>query len=118
MNPQQTKILIVEDEILIAMQLETNLLRAGYAVCGMATNGKDALDLVKNQHPDVVMMDIRLQGALDGIDTARLISDFSSASIIFMTGYSDPKLQARAMDLNPAAFLLKPVNISQIFRYL
>jgi DNA-binding NarL/FixJ family response regulator len=59
-------------------------------------------------------MDIRLMGEMDGIEAARQISAFSTAQIIFITGYSDPGLKERALALNPAGYLIKPVELYEI----
>ncbi len=103
------KILIVEDEFLIAMDLKTKLIRAGYPVCGPVATGKDAIESTRKEAPGVVLMDIRLMGEMDGIEAARQIGSFSSAIIIFTTGYQMVDLKARAMELKPAAYLNKPV---------
>ena len=111
MNPSQTKFLIVEDEILIALQLERYLVNAGYTVCRIVGNGKDAVETARSECPGVILMDINLQGAMDGIEAARQIGEFSSPSVIFMTGYSDQALKDRALTLHPAAYLYKPVDM-------
>ncbi len=107
-------ILIVEDEILVGLMLKTQLNQAGYLVCGVVASGEEAIELAQKENPDVVLMDIRLRGAMDGIEAAGRISAFSSARIIFTTGYQDPELKERAMKLNPAAFLRKPVGYTDI----
>ena len=108
------KILIVEDEFLIALELKKSLSQSGYAVCGPVASGQEAVESARTESPDMVLMDIRLMGDMDGIEAARQIGTFSSASIIFATGYPDPDLKARAMALKPAAYLIKPVEISDI----
>jgi YesN/AraC family two-component response regulator len=108
------KILIVEDESLIAMSLKSQLSKAGYKVCKLATTGKEAVEIMKLECPDVVLMDIRLPGDIDGIEAARQIGEFSTAMIIFASGYSDLTLKERAMILHPAAFLIKPIDVDDI----
>jgi YesN/AraC family two-component response regulator len=103
-------ILIVEDELLVGLALKIELRKAGYRICGMVTSGEDALEAVRNELPDVVIMDIRLLGKMDGIEAASQIRSFSSSKIIFTTGYQDPELKKRASLLNPIAYLIKPVN--------
>ncbi len=111
---QNLKFLIVEDESLVAFQLKKGLTRAGHTVCGMAASGEQALAVAREENPQVILMDINLLGAMDGIEAARQISKFLSASIIFTTGYADSGLKERAMALHPAAYLSKPVDVPQI----
>jgi CheY-like chemotaxis protein len=108
------KFLIVEDETLIAYQLKKSLTRAGYEVCGTVGVGEQAVELARKERPDVILMDIRLLGAMDGIETARQIRTFLSAALIFTTGYMAPELKARASALQPIAYLSKPVDVQEI----
>jgi CheY-like chemotaxis protein len=110
----RTKILIVEDEGLIALQLSMMLGRAGFEVCEPVGLGEDAIEHSREERPDVILMDIRLRGEMDGIEAARQIGGFSRAKIIFTTGHADPETRARAEALRPAAFLVKPVAIRSI----
>jgi YesN/AraC family two-component response regulator len=108
------KILIVEDEFLIAFDLKHNLERSSFVVCGTAAEGEESIEMAKSSDPDVILMDINLMGDMDGIDAAKKIGEFSSALIIFTTGYQDPKLRERAAKLKPAAYLIKPISIQEI----
>ena len=111
---QKIKILIVEDESLVALYLQKSLQQEGYEVGMLATRGEEAVESAQRENPDVILMDIRLEGDVDGIEAARRISEFSPAKIIFNTSYKDPETKERAMALNPAAFLIKPVKIPDI----
>ncbi len=111
---KKLKILIVEDESLIALALRMSLIEAGYEVCEMVASGEQAIESARKEDPDVVLMDTRLTGDMDGIEAARQISAFSSALIIFTTGYQDSNLRGQAMALDPAAYLIKPVEICEI----
>jgi DNA-binding NarL/FixJ family response regulator len=108
------KVLIVEDEALIALQLKMSLKQAGYELCEPVARGEDAIAIARQEKPDVILMDIRLIGDMNGIEAARQIVTFSSAKIIFTTGHSDASLKAHAMELNPTAYLVKPIEISSI----
>ncbi len=101
------KILIVEDEILIGMMLAENIRDFGYDPCEVVTSANEALQAVREQHPDAILMDISLSGRLDGIDAAQLIREYSNVPIIFFTGYRDQKLLKRAQATNPVAILDK-----------
>ncbi|MBD3305915.1 response regulator, partial [candidate division KSB3 bacterium] len=83
------RILLVEDEVMIAMGLELELKRAGYPECQRVVSGEEALVRVAQEPPDLILMDIRLAGKLDGIETARQIQAQTDIPIIFMTGYPD-----------------------------
>jgi len=102
------KILIVEDEVLISWSLKILLSREGYTVLGPVTNASDAIEALEDS-PDIVLMDIQLMGAMDGVDAARAIGTRSSAKIIFTTGYSDPTMTERARSVRPRAILHKPI---------
>lgn len=111
---RKLKLLIVEDETLVAFSLERKLVRLGYEVGEIAVTGEQAIQFAREQNPEAILMDIRLLGEMDGIEAARQIVSFLPAPIIFTTGYSDLDLKARAMALNPVAYLLKPVGAGQI----
>ena len=103
-------VLIVEDEALLAMALRIELENEGIPVCGNASTKNKAVELVDAEHPDVVLMDIRLAGAADGITAAREIKQRADTEIIFMTGYNDNELRNKAEELKPLGFLTKPVD--------
>jgi DNA-binding NarL/FixJ family response regulator len=108
------RVLIIEDEFLIALDLQQKLHRSCFEVCGTAAEGEEAVEIARTTDPDAILMDINLMGPIDGIEAARQIGEFSSAIIIFTTGYQDPGLRERAMALKPAAYLIKPINIIEI----
>ncbi len=114
MNKSPFRILLVEDEVVIARCLAVELERAGYVVCGRVTKGEAAIAAVKKDRPDVILMDIRLAGDLDGVETARRILSSAPIPIIFMTGYSDSEVVDRAKGLNPLGFLFKPIRVERI----
>jgi CheY-like chemotaxis protein len=82
------KILIVEDEILIAEDLRLMLQRMGYQVVGIASSGIEAIRKADKTHPDLVLMDVRLQGAMDGVETARQIRSKADIPIIYATAHA------------------------------
>lgn len=108
--------LIVEDEVLIAMGIEMELINAGFKVCGRVTSGEAAIRAVAELKPDLVLMDIRLSGQLDGIEAAECISADSSAEVIFMSGYQNDEILERAMRLHPRGFLIKPFSLASLRR--
>ena len=108
MPENKAKILIVDDEVIIASDLESRLKALGYTVCAKATSGEQALDLVEQHQPDLVMMDIVIQGEMDGIDAAEVIRDKWGIPVVFTTSYADPERLERAKLTYPFGYILKP----------
>jgi CheY-like chemotaxis protein len=108
------KILLVEDEFLIARLLQRNLKLLGYEMVELVSSGEEALERVKEEKPDVIVMDIRLAGELNGIEAAKEIRQFCATPIIFLSGYSDRETIARANQVEPLAFLIKPISPDDI----
>src|SRR4051812_40110190 len=102
------RILIVEDKTVIAEALAATLEKAGYSIAGKATSGEEALMLLEAEIPDVVLMDIHLDGKLDGIQTAEQINKLYSVPVIYLTDFHDEATISRAKHTRPAAYLLKP----------
>lgn len=108
--PGNVHILIVEDEYIIAMDLKLTLEALGYQVTGPTSSGQEALELIKNNKPDLILMDIRLQGKMDGITTARRIQELYDIPIVFLTAYTDNYTLTRANISSSSAYLVKPVE--------
>jgi two-component system, response regulator PdtaR len=104
------KVLIVEDEFFIALDAQTQIESLGCTVVGIAVSADEAITIVEREAPDIVLMDIRLQGVTDGIDAAREIRTRFSSRIIFVTANTDPSTRARAHAVQPTAFLEKPLT--------
>ena len=107
-NTEKMRILICEDEVIIAIDLEARLKGLGYAVCGKTISGKNALELVERYQPDLVMMDIVLKGEIDGIAAAEAIRDKWGIPVIFITAYTDMERLNRAKLTYPFGYILKP----------
>lgn len=105
---QPFKILIVEDEMIIAANISLQLISLGYEVTGIIPRGEEALVHMKQNKPDIVLMDIQLKGELDGIETARLIQQKQDIPIIYLTANADDTNFAKAKDTHPYAFISKP----------
>lgn len=104
------RVLIVEDEALIALDLERRLQRAGYEVVGVADNADDALRTFQETQPDLVLMDIFIRPPLDGIETARAIGRVGDVPVVFLTAYADDDTLRRASETSPYGYLLKPFD--------
>jgi len=103
-------ILIVEDEGIQAMNTKLTLLRMGYEVLPIAISGKSAVELARRHNPDLILMDIRLRGNMDGIEAARIINEKTHTPVIFISAYADEQTMQRAQKTSPVAFLEKPVE--------
>ncbi|HRZ28469.1 MAG TPA: PAS domain S-box protein [Spirochaetota bacterium] len=111
----ETRILIVEDETVIAMHLEKVLEKLGYRVCGWVTTGEAAVEKAGELRPTLILMDIFLSGDMDGIDAAKIIRDTLSIPVIYITGNADFPTIARARETEPYGYILKPVNTLHLF---
>jgi CheY-like chemotaxis protein len=101
-------ILLVEDDDIVAKVADWRLKNLGYEVCGRATAGAEAMELVVKQKPDLVLMDINIRGEIDGIETARMIKKGFSIPVVFLTSHSEGPTLERAKETNPDGFILKP----------
>src|SRR3954452_7573641 len=100
---------------MIAWDMTLGLEEAGFKVCGIAGEGAKALAQVGLDPPDLVLMDVNLKGSLDGIETAvALRTQVPNVPIIFVTGFGDPDTAARIRSVNPAGYLLKPVDPEEL----
>lgn len=120
MNNKKITALIVEDEVIIAQWLEMELEYANVAVKGVFSNGESCIEAVKNMDSDldVILMDVNINGTLDGIETAIEILKIREVKFIFMTGFSVENIKERALMLEPVAFLTKPVVIEDLTQIL
>lgn len=106
----QGKILIVEDEVISALDMQLTLEDFGYERAFLATTGEEAVMLAGKENLLVVLMDINIGGAMDGIEAAEVIRAIQGIPVIFMTGYSDDEMIAKARHINPVAILSKPLD--------
>ena len=111
---KQPKVLVAEDDALIAMSLHQVLSLFGFEVVGVAATVADALCLAQNTRPDLAIFDIQLRGTRDGIEGAALIRNILDIPVVFLTAQGDEQTRARADALHPAAYLRKPASVQQI----
>jgi CheY-like chemotaxis protein len=104
----KAKILVVEDESIIAMDLRITLTKMGYKVTSIVNNALAAIQKVEQDKPDLIIMDIMLGGSLDGIEAAKIISYHHSIPIIYVTALKDDETIKRAYLPDPFLFLMKP----------
>ncbi len=104
----KTEILIVEDEAIIAMEIENRLKSLGYAVPAVVSTGADAIQEIAKTLPDLALMDIKLKGEMDGIETAAQIRDRYDVPVVYLTVYADEDTLQRAKITEPFGYLIKP----------
>ncbi len=107
-NPAPASILLVEDEGIVAHDLQETLTRLGYRISGIASEGAQAVRMAQDLQPELVVMDVGLRGEIDGIQAARLIQERSQVPVIFLTGHSDPATLQRAVLTGPLGYIVKP----------
>lgn len=108
MNLTQSKILVVEDESIVASHIGEILKDSGYKVTDTVPSGEMALLSVGEEEPDLILMDIVLNGGMSGIEAAKKINSHIDVPIIFLTAYSDEKTLAKAKDIGPFGYIVKP----------
>ena len=108
------RILIVEDESICAKDIQIMLNRLGYSVSGIASKGKEAIEKTRETHPDLILMDIKLKGDMDGIETAERIRELLSIPIIFMSALTDEASLNRTRKIKPSFFIPKPIGINEL----
>jgi PAS domain S-box-containing protein len=108
------RILIVEDEIVVALNLETRLPELGYQVAGRTGDGADAIRIAEALRPDLVLMDIHLKGDTDGIEAARDIKDRLHIPVVYLTAFSDDETLQRAKISEPFGYVMKPFGIREL----
>ena len=109
------RILIVEDEVIVAMTIEDSLVNRGYEVIGTVDNGYSAIELAGKENPDIILMDIRLNGDLDGIETVERINEKMDIPVIFLTAHSDEETLSRVLRTKPYSFLIKPFREKELY---
>ncbi len=107
---KKAKILIVEDEAIIAMKIESSLQNLGHEVTSIVDTGEKAIEKADKDKPDIILMDIRIKGEMDGIAAAEIIRTQFQIPIIFMTAYLDEKRLEKAKLTMPFGYILKPVS--------
>jgi len=102
------KILIVEDEAVVSLDVTRRLEKMGYEVMGRIASGEEAIELIQEKRPDLVLMDINLQGEMDGIETATKLYKEYNLPVIYLTAYAGESTLERAKESKPYAYILKP----------
>jgi CheY-like chemotaxis protein len=109
------RILIVEDEHIVAMGIKRMLKNLGYTVTGVASSGEDAINKTESTFPDVVLMDIMLKGDIDGVEAAKAIRAKFEVPVVYLTAYSDNTILDRAKKTDPFGYIIKPFDEMDLY---
>lgn len=112
------RLMIVEDNMLIRMDLEESLSESGFEICATARSGQEAIEKALLSKPELILMDIGLKGEMNGIEAAATLRKQSNIPIIFLSGNSDLKKSALALNLEPLKFIVKPVNTEDLIKLI
>ena len=110
----EVKILIVEDENIIALNIKKKLKSFGYAIPAIASTGEEAVKMAEIILPDLILMDIMLKGDMDGVEAAEEIRKRFDIPVIYLTAYSDDKVLERAKITEPYAYIVKPFKANDL----
>ncbi len=116
MRTRKKKILIVEDQSVIAIDLKKSLSKKGYIVVGISDNAQDAVNIVNECEPDLILMDIMLNGEKNGIETAEMIRKERDIPIIYLTALTDVDTYLKAIKTEPYKYLMKPLEMESLER--
>ena len=114
MSEEKKKVIIVEDDLILNLLYESYLERLGFETEGELVYGKTAIETTKQFDPDLIVMDISLEGDIDGIDAMLKIRQFSQVPVIYITGNSEPYQVERAKDTDPLDYLTKPIEFEDL----
>ena len=111
-------IMVVEDEGVVSIDIRNMLRKAGYDIAAVAFQGEEAVRKAETTKPDLVLMDIGLKGEIDGIEAAKKIRERLHIPVVFLTGFADENTMAKAKEVDPSGFIIKPINEEELRRIL
>jgi DNA-binding LytR/AlgR family response regulator len=114
----KTRVLIVEDDMIIAANISLQLSKLGYEITGIESRGEEAINHARLNTPDLVLMDINLKGSIDGIETAFAMQTNTDIPIVYITANNDEATFEKAKKTHPFAFIAKPINMRALHRTL
>lgn len=110
MKTSKAKIMIVEDESVLAENLQMKLETLGYEVTGVADHAEQAISMARENRPEVILMDVRLNGEMDGIQASQILQEESRIPVVYLTGHADEETYNRMQETHPDGCLLKPCD--------
>ncbi len=108
------RVLVVEDESIVAMGIKHKLQNLGHSVVDMVATGEDAIKSARENHPEIILMDIVLKGEIDGIEATQIIRKKQDIPVIYLTAYADEEMLSRAKVTEPYGYIIKPFKSSEI----
>jgi CheY-like chemotaxis protein len=114
MSISKGNIMVVEDEGVVSIDIRNMLKKAGYSIAAVAFQGEEAVTKAEQSSPDLILMDIGLKGEIDGIEAAKRIRDRLHIPVVFLTGFADEVTMAKAQEVNPSGFIIKPINEKEL----
>jgi len=112
---ENSNILLVEDEIIIALYIQSVLTKYGYQEISIVSNAEDCFRLLKENNYDLIIMDISIEGDMDGVETASIVNEHYDIPLIFLTAYSDADILEKAKRVNPYGYIIKPINAKELY---
>lgn len=114
MSSRKARILVVEDDGVIAEDLRASLEKMGHAVTAVLSSGEEAVEHARMERPDLILMDIRLRGGMDGIEAASRIHADYDVPVIYLSAYADDELLGRATLTEPFGYMMKPFEVREL----
>jgi CheY-like chemotaxis protein len=107
---KQARIFFVEDDEVLARVIEWRLAKLGHKVCGFSNNGAEAIEKIKELTPDLVLLDIELQGTMDGIEIGEFLAEKTQIPFIYLTSHTEENFLKRAKKTGPKGYIKKPFD--------
>ncbi|MDD3978101.1 response regulator [Methanomicrobium antiquum] len=115
---KEFKVLIVEDDAIISMDIEQRVKKAGWAVIGVEDRAEKVYEAVEKERPDIVLMDINIKGDSDGVTVAEKLLEDYGIHVIYITAYSDMSMKERSLKTDPLGYLVKPIREAELTEML
>jgi len=112
---EKARIMVVEDEAVISMEIQERLTKMGHSVCGTAASGDEAVSVATAKRPDLILMDVQLRGEVDGVQAAKQIHDLIAIPVIYLTAFADDRTVERAKLTEPFGYLIKPFSEKELY---
>ena len=112
---ERARIMVVEDEAVISLEIQDRLTKMGHSICGTAASGEEAVSVAAAKHPDLILMDVQLRGDVDGVETAQQIRDRIEIPVIYLTAFADDRTVERARLTEPFGYLIKPFSEKELY---
>ncbi len=113
---EKKKILLVEDNKTIAKFVKLALTQEGYSVCAVAGSGEKAIELANSTHPDLILMNIKLEGRIDGVEACEEIKKINDIPVIFVSAYTDSEIITKAKRCDPRDYVVKPFKVRGLLK--